>query len=105
MTLRYGLIGCGEIGKLRAEGLRRSGRALTAVSDLDAARAARVAAGAAVEREWRNLIERPDVDAVIVSTPPALHAEMTIAALRAGKHVLCEKPLARTTEECHAMIT
>src|SRR5205085_9105725 len=40
-----------------------------------------------------------------VSTPPSLHAEMSIAALRAGKHVLCEKPLARTVEECRAMIS
>lgn len=104
MTLGYGLIGCGEIGRLRVEGLRRSGRRLSAVSDLDAARAAQVAAGAPVERDWRDLIRRPDVDAVIVSTPPSLHAEMTIAALRAGKHVLCEKPLARTPEECRAMV-
>ena len=104
MTLRYGLIGCGEIGKLRAEGLRRSGRSLTAVSDLDTARASQIAAGAPVEANWRDLIKRPDVDAVIVSTPPSLHAEMTIAALRAGKHVLCEKPLARTLEECREMV-
>ena len=104
MTLRYGLIGCGEIGRLRAEGLRRSGRRLVAVSDIDAGRAACVAAGARVEGNWRDLIQRPDVDAVIVSTPPSLHAEMTIAALRAGKHVLCEKPLARTAEECRAMV-
>jgi predicted dehydrogenase len=104
MTLRYGLIGCGEIGKLRAEGLRLLGRQLVAVSDLDSRRAAGVAAGAAVENDWRALVRRPDVDAVIVSTPPSLHAEMTIAALRAGKHVLCEKPLARNLEECQAMV-
>jgi predicted dehydrogenase len=104
MTLRYGLIGCGEIGRLRADGLRRSGRCLAAVSDLDEARAAAMAGGAAIERNWRDLIERTDLDAVIVSTPPSLHAEMTIAALRAGKHVLCEKPLARNADECKAMI-
>ena len=104
MNLRYGLIGCGEIGKLRADGLRLSRRELTTVSDVDGERAARVAAGARVDRDWRDLIQRPDVDAVIVSTPPSLHAEMTIAALRAGKHVLCEKPLARTPEECAAMV-
>jgi predicted dehydrogenase len=104
MTLRYGLIGCGEIGRLRAEGLRRSGRTLSAVSDLDAVRAAQAAAGAAVEGDWKALIRRADVDAVMVSTPPSLHAEMTIAALRAGKHVLCEKPLARTVDECREMV-
>src|SRR6185295_5025876 len=104
MTLRYGLIGCGEIGKLRAEGLRRSGRSLTVVSDLDTVRASQIAAGARVETQWRDLITHPDVDAVIISTPPSLHAEMTIAALRAGKHVLCEKPLARTLEECQEMV-
>jgi len=104
MTFRYGLIGCGDIGKLRADGLRRSGRELRAVSDLDGARCARVASGAVVERDWRDLIKRDDVDAVIVSTPPSLHAEMTIAALRAGKHVICEKPLARTVKECAAMV-
>jgi predicted dehydrogenase len=104
MTLRYGLIGCGEIGKLRADGVRRSGRSLMAVSDLNSERAIAIAAGrAAIEHDWRDLIRRADVDAVIVSTPPSLHAEMTIAALRAGKHVLCEKPLARTPEECRAM--
>jgi predicted dehydrogenase len=104
MTLRYGLIGCGEIGKLRAQALRQSGRRLAAVSDVDRARGAAVAAGAPVDAEWRRLVERPDVEAVIVSTPPSLHAEMSIAALRAGKHVLCEKPLARTPEEGRAMI-
>jgi predicted dehydrogenase len=104
MKLRYGLIGCGEIGRLRAQALRQCSRRLAAVSDLDADRAATVAAGAAVEKDWRKLISRDDVDAVIISTPPSLHAEMSIAALRAGKHVLCEKPLARTPDECRSMI-
>lgn len=104
MTLRYGLIGCGEIGRLRAQGLRQASRHLAAVSDLDNNRTAQVAAGAGFEADWRELILRADVDAVIVSTPPSVHAEMTIAALRAGKHVICEKPLARTPEECRAMV-
>jgi predicted dehydrogenase len=105
MMLRYGLIGCGEIGRLRAAALHRRGRRLSAVSDLDAARATAVAAGATVEHDWQALIRRADVDIVIVSTPPSLHAEMTVAALRAGKHVLCEKPLARSAGECRAMIS
>jgi predicted dehydrogenase len=59
---------------------------------------------AAFESDWRALVKRDDVDAVIISTPPALHAEMCIRALSAGKHVLCEKPLARTPEECRMMV-
>ena len=50
------------------------------------------------------MVRRNDIHAVIVSTPPSLHAEMTVAALNAGKHVLCEKPLARTPAECQRMV-
>ena len=106
MSIRFGLIGCGEIGRLRAAALAEASLPLTAVSDIDRQRAEREAAprGAAVEADWRSLIGRADVDAVIVSTPPSLHAEMCIAALNASKHVLCEKPLARNPEEARAMI-
>ena len=100
--MRFGLIGCGGIGQLRADALREIPSAeLTAVSDIDNDRAKSVASGhsSAIESDWRKLIQREDVDAVIVSTPPSLHAEMCIAALNAGKHVLCEKPLVRTVEE------
>src|SRR5450755_3774451 len=55
------------------------------------------------ETDWRRLIERPDVELVDVCTPGASHAEISIAALRAGKHVLCEKPLANTLAEAEAM--
>lgn len=53
---------------------------------------------------WQDVISRRDVEAVIVCTPPHLHAEISIAALNAGKHVLCEKPLCRTIDEAKAMI-
>jgi predicted dehydrogenase len=56
-----------------------------------------------VETDWRRLIERPDVDLVDVCTPGDSHAEIAIAALEAGKHVLCEKPLANTVAEAEAM--
>ncbi|MPZ62276.1 MAG: gfo/Idh/MocA family oxidoreductase [Propionibacteriales bacterium] len=57
-----------------------------------------------VETDWRALVERDDVDLVDVCTPGDLHAEMAIAALEAGKHVLCEKPLANSVEEGEAML-
>ena len=54
--------------------------------------------------DWRPAVEDPGVDLVLVCTPPNVHAEQTIAALNAGKHVLCEKPLARTSAEAWAMV-
>ena len=105
--MRYGLIGCGGIGVLRAEALGKlPGHTLEAVCDTDTARATDVAKrfGGRVISDWRELVQLADIDAVIVSTPPSLHYDMTIAALDAGKHVLCEKPLARNPEECQDMI-
>src|SRR5919202_1763834 len=69
------------------------------------------AAGAAAERlgwssvetDWRALVARDDVDLVDVCTPGDTHAEIAIAALEAGKHVLCEKPLANTVAQAEAM--
>lgn len=104
---RLGLIGCGEIGKLRADAIKRSSAVeLLAVSDVDPERARAVSAsyGGAVVADWRQLVQRDDLDAVVISTPPHLHAEMCIEALEAGKHVLSEKPLARTAEECRQIL-
>jgi len=105
-TLRYGLIGCGDIGVVRAAALARTKSRLIAVSDIDPKRATAIASrnNAVFDRDWRTLLARPDLDAVIISTPPSLHAEMCIEAVQMGKHVLCEKPLARTPDECRAMI-
>jgi predicted dehydrogenase len=58
---------------------------------------------AGTETDWRRVIERDDVDLVDVCTPGDTHAEIAIAALEAGKHVLCEKPLANTVAEAEAM--
>ena len=104
--MRWGLIGCGGIGALRAAALRRApaGR-LVAVSDLDQARARQLARSTAVvASSWESMIQRDDLDGVIVSTPPHLHAEMAVAALQSGKHVLSEKPLARTPADALRMV-
>src|SRR5208283_2666101 len=65
--------------------------------------AARRLGWAATEKDWHALIKRDDVQLVDVCTPGDLHAEVAIAALEAGKHVLCEKPLANTLAEAEAM--
>lgn len=106
MELRCGLIGCGGIGELRARAIAQlPSYRLVAVSDSIESRAVAMAAThrCQVEADWHALVHRKDVDVVIVSTPPSLHAEMSIKALDNGKHVLCEKPLARTLEECRRM--
>jgi predicted dehydrogenase len=105
--MRVGLIGCGAIGDLRAQAVRRSaGYELVAVTDADSARAQAFAAKfkTRAEKDWAALLARTDVDAAIVSTPPNAHVEIAVAALAAGKHVLCEKPLARSSEECLLML-
>ena len=53
--------------------------------------------------DWKTLVEDPEIDLIDIATPNNTHAEIAIAALRAGKHVICEKPLARTAEEAAAM--
>lgn len=54
--------------------------------------------------DYRELVNLPELDAVIIVTPDKLHLEMTEAFLRAGKDVLCEKPMALTMEECEKML-
>ena len=58
---------------------------------------------ASIETDWRALIARDDIDLIDICTPGDSHAEIAIAALKAGKHVLCEKPLANTVAEAEAM--
>ena len=58
----------------------------------------------AADFSWKDTVAREDVDAIIICTPPSSHAEIAIAAMRAGKHVLCEKPLSKTFEEAKEML-
>ena len=81
---------------------------VVAVADLDEQRLAEVAhkaTSADVTRDYRELVSRPDIDAVVIATPVASHGELAYAALSAGKHVLVEKPLATTVEDGARLIT
>ncbi|MBA2946562.1 Gfo/Idh/MocA family protein [Streptomyces himalayensis] len=112
--LGVGMVGYAFMGAAHSQGWRTVGRVfdlpcrpeLAAICgrDADAVRAAADRLGwAAAETDWRELIARDDVDLVDICTPGDSHAEIALAALAAGKHVLCEKPLANTVEEAEAM--
>ncbi len=106
-TLRFGLVGCGGMGRgLLDQAITLDAVSVTAVADVDEARRADTAEhyGAVGLADFRALVERSDVDAVVVATPGGLHREPVEAAAAAGKHVFCEKPLAATVEDCDAMI-
>src|SRR6478752_3099232 len=99
--LRAGVIGTGFIGPVHIEALRRLGVQVTALSDLPE----RVEAAAERNNiphafaDYRDLLRSPDVDVVHITTPNRFHCEMALAALKAGKHCICEKPLAMNTRE------
>ncbi len=99
-----GVIGTGNMGADHARRLsgRVSGARVAAVFDVDQARAGEVAGpiGAVAVARAQDVIDHPEVDAVVIATPGETHAELTMAAIAAGKPVLCEKPLAPTTAEC-----
>jgi predicted dehydrogenase len=56
-----------------------------------------------IETDWKKVVERDDIDIVDISVPPELHSEIAVAAAKAGKHIFCEKPIARTSEEALEM--
>lgn len=101
-VLRTAVVGCGLVGRRRAVEAAANGRSrCVAVTDpiVDAAREVAAASGAEPAEDWHRVVERTDVDAVVVATPNGFLAEIAIAALAAGKHVLVEKPMGRTVEE------
>lgn len=114
-ALGVGMVGYAFMGAAHSQGWRTVGRVfdlplnpeMRAVCgrDPDAVREAAVRLGwSAAETDWRDLLARDDVELVDICTPGASHAEIAIAALEAGKHVLCEKPLANSVAEAEAMV-
>ena len=106
--LRWGLLSTARINQMLIPAIRAAQRAeLVAVASRSPARAEAYAAKCGIPRahgSYQALLEDPGVDAVYISLPNSLHAEWTVRAAQAGKHVLCEKPLAITVAECDQII-
>lgn len=106
MTVRFGIVGAGAMARAYAQALATEVPDGQLVAVGGGTRAPEVARDydVDVESSPAALFARSDVDAVIVATPPSSHMPLTVAAAEAGKHVLVEKPMGRTVEECDAMI-
>ena len=113
--LNVGLIGCGFMGRTHSNASRKVNNffdlkyqpVLKAVCDIDEARAKAFAAKwgyESTETDWRKLIARKDIDLVDITLPNNMHREVAIAAAKAGKMILCEKPLARNGPEGLKMV-
>ncbi|QDZ16247.1 Gfo/Idh/MocA family protein [Humibacter ginsenosidimutans] len=112
--LRVGMVGYAFMGAAHSHAWRTAPRffdqplvpELTAVAGRNpgaVAEAAERLGWQSVETDWRRLIERDDIDLIDICTPGDTHREIAIAALEAGKHVLCEKPLANSVADAEAM--
>lgn len=112
--LRVGMVGYAFMGAAHSHAWRTAPRffdlplapQLTAVAGRDPERVAAAAeklGWGSIETDWHRLIERDDIDLIDICTPGNTHAEIAIAALEAGKHVLCEKPLANSVAEAERM--
>ncbi len=114
-TLRIGMIGYRFMGKAHSNGWRQAPRFFPLDANLErhtiCGRNPEGVAAAAQELGWKNastdwkaVIENPEIDIIDINTPNDSHAEIAIAAANAGKHILCEKPLAMTIAQCRDML-
>jgi predicted dehydrogenase len=107
--LGIGVVGVGEMGKHHAENLRRNvlEARLVAIADVSAERAQRVATELEIGRSYGSLeamLENKEIEAVLIATPDKFHAEAVGVAARAGKDILCEKPLALNLADAHGAL-
>ncbi|MCE3403581.1 Gfo/Idh/MocA family oxidoreductase, partial [Staphylococcus aureus] len=111
MTIKVGIIGCGGIanGKHMPSLQKVENVEMTAFCDVDISKAACAAKAygtdnAKVYDDYKALLKDATIDVIHVCTPNDSHCEITVAGLHAGKHVMCEKPMAKTTAEAQKMI-
>lgn len=109
MPVRLGILGCGSIARnahLRSLALASGARAVAladpAPQDLEAAQP--LAPDARTVADYHDVLDMPDVDAVIIALPPALHADAAVAAMQRGKHIYIEKPLATSVADADRVL-
>ena len=108
-NVKWGLIGAGDIAAKRVAPALADveGSELVAIARRNASKAREFAEASGASEyfaDWREMCVSQEVNAVYIATPVYLHAEQTIAAANAGKHVMCEKPMALDPSECREMI-
>lgn len=105
--MRFGIVGCGNISGTHAEALQNIQEAqLTACCDTDEIKGRQFAENHRCQfyADYQDMLDHGPMDAVIIATPHYLHGQMTIQAFEAGKHVLCEKPMAVTVAEAELVL-
>ena len=106
--VRFGVISASGMAKSHMKSIKTNKNTeLAAVCDIDEEKARKAAGELEIPyccKDYREMLAMNDIDAVVVCTPDQTHEELTVASLEAGKHVLCEKPMALTVEECRRMI-
>lgn len=106
--MRVAVIGCGGIGVRRGTAIENvEGASVTIGVDVveDLAKRFGERFGCESSTDWESAVTRDDVDMVVVATANNAHAPVSVRAMAAGKHVICEKPLARNPAECEAMVS
>jgi predicted dehydrogenase len=108
-SLRWGVIGTGHRGSIHLGAIKSFPDEMQILGVCDvmenhlAAGAKKAGASVATFTDYQKLLANADINAVLIASPNCLHHEMVLAALQAGKHVMCEKPMAVTIDECKAM--
>ena len=101
--LRYGIVGCGSISRFHFDALKKIGAQVTYVADLnlEAAKARAAEFGAKATSDYRELVNSPDVDVVSIVCAGVVHKEVAMAAIAAGKRIICEKTMTTCQEDSY----
>ncbi|MDC3416033.1 Gfo/Idh/MocA family protein [Aquibacillus salsiterrae] len=106
--IKFGIVGCGRVGKVHAAAVYETkGSLLTAICDLEEGKLKTLTKEFRVSNVYKNyteMLENKDIDVINICTPNGLHADMAIAAIKKGKHVIIEKPMATSLEDARLII-